>query len=127
MRLSYTEPPTSTTTIPFQSNDGDLQTTTVHLQSNHNDQQNVLATPVDLSIATPLRFETEREHTTLSLPEDSNEEDWTPEERFMPNRRNLINDYINDTNTSSEDGERGYFPVLEIVRLLGNGTFNNFR
>jgi hypothetical protein len=127
LRLSEKEPPTSTATISFQSNEGYLETTTIHLQSHHTDQQNVLATPVDLSISTLLRFKTEREHTTLSQPENRPEGNWTTEESFTLNGLTVMNDYIIDTNASSEDEGSGYFPVLEIVRLLGKGTFNNLR
>ena len=69
----------------------------------------IIATPVNLLLATPLRFETEKEETIFETPEEFQEEGSRSEEisnfqeGLLPNENQLLNS--DDSSYSSPDTE----------------------
>ena len=109
LRLSEKDPPTSSTlTVPQKRHS--RSTVTGGYDSMDVVQVNdIIATPVNLLLATPLRFETEKEETIFETPEEfqeggsHSEEIFNLQEGLRPNENQLLNS--DDSSYSSPDTE----------------------
>ena len=94
LRLSYTIPSTSTTSETFHQDQPLIDTTTL-MYGEDLKKGIVLATPVDLSVSTPLRFEVEKQQITSSeFQNDEVEEKWENEPASLQKAFHVVKNYL---------------------------------
>ena len=120
LRLSYTIPSTSTTT---QSNQQLVESTSL-IYDQDRDKSIVLATPIDLSVSTPLRFETEIEDTSVESEENDIEENWEDEPSSLQQVYHVVNNYLNTNKNSSQSINDSIIQGLDNKNLTFNETSN---
>ena len=109
LRLSEKDPPTSSTLTVPQKRHSRSTVTGGYDSMDVVEVNDIIATPVNLLLATPLRFETEKEETIFETPEEFQEEGSHSEESFnfqkgyLPNENQLLNS--DDSSYSSPDTE----------------------
>ena len=101
LRLSYTIPSTSTTSEAFHQDQPLVKTTTSIYDHDHN-KEIVGATPVDLSVSTPLRFETEKQHTSSEFQRNDGEENWEKEPASLQKAFHVVKNYLEQENLSND-------------------------
>ena len=105
LRLSEKDPPTSST-LP-QKRHSRSTVTGGYDSMDVVEVNDIIATPVNLLLATPLRFETEKEETIFETPEEfqeeGSEEIFNFQEGLLPNENQLLNS--DDSSYSSPDTE----------------------
>ena len=82
LRLSEKDPPTSSTLAIPQKRHSRSTVTGGYDSMDVVEVNHIIATPVNLLLATPLRFETEKEETFFETPEEFQEEGSHSEETF---------------------------------------------
>ena len=120
LRLSYTIPSSSTTT---QSNQQLVETTSSIYDQDRN-KGIVLATPIDLSVSTPLRFETEKEPTSVKSEENEIEENWEDEPSSLQQVYHVMNNYLNTNKNSSKSRNDSIIQDLDNENLTFNETMD---
>ena len=109
LRLSEKDPPTSSTLKAPQKRHSRSTVTGGYDSMDVVEVNDIIATPVNLLLATPLRFETEKEETIFETPEEFQEEGSPSEETFYvqkglpPNENHPLNS--DDSSYSSPDTE----------------------
>ena len=128
LRLSYTNPPTPTTRIPFRQNYLNIGTTTMPYKKKIDREQYIgLPTPVDLSLSTPLRFKTQQKDASLEPAVDNAEEGVPSENGSLDKMLHLVDDYLSQDNNSPGNDNNGHFPIPERVKWAANETLNDTR
>ena len=120
LRLSYTIPSSSTTT---QSNQQLVETTSL-IHDQDPDKGIKLATPIDLSVSTPLRFEIEMEHTSVKSEENEMEENWEDEPSSLRQVYHVVNNYLNTSKNSSMSRNDSIIQDRDNKNLTFNETLN---
>ena len=118
LRLSYTIPSTSATT---QSHQQLLETTSL-IYDHDLDKGIKLATPIDLSVSTPLRFEIEMEHTSAKSEEKEIEKNWEDEPSSLQQVYHVVNNYLNTNKNSSKPSSDSITQDLDNKNLTFNET-----
>ena len=109
LRLSYAIPSSSTTLRPIDKNEPwTITTSSIHDDNGNNDM--VLATPIDLSMSTPLRFETEKAHSSAESKENEFEKKWEDE----PSTLRKIYQMVNNNLEKSENLSGPYHGVSNL-------------
>ena len=107
LRLSEKDPPTSSTLTVPQKRHSRSTVTGGYDSMDVVEVNDIIATPVNLLLATPLRFETEKEETIFETPEEfqeeGSEEIFNFQEGYPPNENQLLNS--DDSSYSSPDTE----------------------
>ena len=107
LRLSEKDPPTSSTLTVPQKRHSRSTVTGGYDSMDVVEVNDIIATPVNLLLATPLRFETEKEETIFETPEEfqdeGSEEIFNFQEGLLPNENQLLNS--DDSSYSSPDTE----------------------
>ena len=107
LRLSEKDPPTSSTLTVPQKRHSRSTVTGGYDSMDVVEVNDIIATPVNLLLATPLRFETEKEETIFETPEEFQEEGSEEisnfQEGLLPNENQLLNS--DDSSYSSPDTE----------------------
>ena len=100
LRLSYAIPSSSTTLRPIDKSEPLIITTSLIRDDDWNNDM-VLATPIDLSMSTPLRFETEKDHSSAESKENELEKNWKDEPSSLKKIYHIVNNYLNKSENSS--------------------------
>ena len=117
LRLSYAIPSSSTTLRPIDKNEPwTITTSSIHDDNGNNDM--VLATPIDLSMSTPLRFETEKDHSSAESKENELEKNWEDEPSSLKKVYHIVNNYL----TRSENSSKPYHDASNLYPVDENRT-----
>ena len=100
LRLSYAVPSSSTTLLPIDKNEPSIITTSSFLDDDRNNDM-VLATPIDLSMSTPLRFETEKAHSSEESKENELEKNWEDEPSTLRKIYHIVNNNLKESGNLS--------------------------
>ena len=93
LRLSYAIPSSSTTLRPIDKSEPWIITTSLIRDDDWNNDI-VLATPIDLSMSTPLRFETEKAHSSAESKENELEKNWEDEPSTLRKLYHIVNNNL---------------------------------
>ena len=101
LRLSYAVPSSSTTFLPIDRNKSSVITASSIRDDDWNNDM-VLATPIDLSMSTPLRFETEKAHSSAESKENELEKNWEDEPSTLRKLYHIVNNNLRKSENLSE-------------------------
>ena len=124
LRLSYAVPSSSTTLLPIDKNEPSVITASSIRDDDWNNDM-VLATPIDLSMSTPLRFETEKAHSSEESKENKLEKKWEDEPSTLRKIYQIVNNNLRKSeNSSGSYHDASNLHLVDKNRIPSEGLHN---